>query len=317
MQKTKTGEASRREIQFARNLDWNLIKLFHEIADAQSVTQAAGHLSRKQPAMSLALRRLEERLGVVLCLRGPGGFVLTEEGRIVAELAAALTQGIRHLPERLADPSTEGVRGPLRIMQVSNLVAPALDQAIEAFHGKYPNVELIVEIAAWTDILTALLQNRTDVGMTPSHVHRADLDYDPLFTEVHRPYCGCSHALFGSLTSAPTDLAGEAFVLTGADEGEELTRFRLQHGLGRLVAGTSDHLEEVKRLVILGVGLGFLPESYAQPDVEAGRLWSVLEGQDVPSTEMYVVTNPNAPRHRARDLFIAEIRGIRGAGAKS
>jgi LysR family transcriptional regulator, transcriptional activator for bauABCD operon len=308
MAKPIRKETNRREVQFARNLDWNLLKFFHEIANAQSVTLAAEHLGRKQPALSLALRRLEERLDVVLCHRGPSGFVLTEEGRIIAEAARSFVQTIQHLPEKLADPTAAGIRGPLRVTLVSNLVAPALDQAIAAFHVKYPAVELIVEIAAWTDILAALLQHRTDVGMTPSHVQRAELRYDHLFTEIHRPYCGQSHPLFGTSLTEPGALVDWPFILTGADEGDELTRFRLKHGLGRRVAGISDHLEEVKRLAILGVGLGFLPESYAAPDVEAGRLWPVLDGDDVPQTEMYVVTDPSAPGLAARDLFIAEIR---------
>ena len=309
MAKGEGKDSSRREVQFARNFDWNLLKVFHEIAESQSVTRAAQLFSRKQPAMSLALHRLEEQLGVVLCRRGPAGFDLTEEGAIVAEASAAFTRQIRQLPRRLADPSADGLHGPLRSMLVSNLVAPALDQAIEAFHAKYPQVELIVEIAAWTDILAALKQNRTDIGMTPSQVKRAELTYHHLFTEVHRPYCGRTHRLHGSITSAPGDLAEDAFILTGADEGDELTRFRLTHGLGRHVAGISDHLEEVKRLVILGVGLGFLPESYAEPDVAAGRLWPVLDGADVPRTEMYVVSDPSAASYSARDMFIAEIIG--------
>ena len=68
-------------------------------------------------------------------------------------------------------------------------------------------------------------------------------------------------------------------MLTGADEGDELTQFRLEHGLGRNIAGMSAHLEEAKRLAILGVGLCFLPEGYAQPDVDGGRLWPLLRGR--------------------------------------
>ena len=69
----------------------------------------------------------------------------------------------------------------------------------------------------------------------------------------------------------------------------------------------SDHLEEAKRLAILGIGLCFLPEGYARPDVDAGKLWSPLVGPDVPTTNMYVVTDPSVPGHAARELFIAEI----------
>ncbi|RUU56709.1 hypothetical protein EOD04_30710, partial [Mesorhizobium sp. M2C.T.Ca.TU.009.01.2.1] len=92
-----------------------------------------------------------------------------------------------------------------------------------------------------------------------------------------------------------------------ADEGDELTQFRLEHGFGRNIAGMSDHLEEAKRLAILGVGLCFLPEGYAQTDVEAGRLWPLIAGGEVPRNDIFIVTDPQSPEHIARDLFIAEI----------
>ncbi|OHV65485.1 hypothetical protein LCM4577_29505 [Mesorhizobium sp. LCM 4577] len=292
--------------QFARNLDWNLLKFFHEIANARSVTKAAQELNRKQPALSLALRRLEERLGVTLCHRGPTGFELTEEGRILAEHCREFAGAIREIPAKLSDLKSE-IRGHLRVMLVSNLVAPALDEAIAAFHAKYPAVELIVEVAAWTEVVNSLIQHRIDVGISPSRVKRAELAYLHLFTEIHRPYCGRPHRLFGKSIADPEDLAKEAFVLTGADEGDELTQFRLEHGFGRNIAGMSDHLEEAKRLAILGIGLCFLPEGYAQTDVEAGRLWPLIAGGDVPRNDIFIVTDPQSPEHIARDLFIAEI----------
>ncbi|UCI23029.1 LysR family transcriptional regulator (plasmid) [Mesorhizobium sp. B2-1-8] len=302
----KQADATVRDLQFARNLDWNLLKFFHEIAIAHSVTKAAQELNRKQPALSLALRRLEERLGVKLCHRGPGGFELTEEGRILSESCREFTGAIREIPARLSDIKAE-IRGHLRVMLVSNLVAPPLDEAIAAFHAKYPAVELIVEVAAWTEVVNSLIQHRIDVGISPSRVKRAELAYLHLFTEVHRPYCGRPHRLFGKRVADPADLANETFVLTGADEGDELTQFRLEHGLGRNIAGMSDHLEEAKRLAVLGIGLCFLPEGYAQPDVDAGRLWPLLTGADVPRNNMFVVTDPQSPSHTARELFLAEM----------
>jgi LysR family transcriptional regulator, transcriptional activator for bauABCD operon len=300
------AERGRRELQFARNLDWNLLKFFHEIARARSVTGAAQELNRKQPALSLALRRLEEHLNVVLCRRGPSGFELTDEGEILAETCRGFAETIREIPYRLSDIKAD-IAGHLRVMLVSNLVNPTLDAALESFHAKFPGVEIIVEVAAWTDVVNALMQHKIDVGISPSRVQRAELTYHHLFTEVHRPYCGRAHTLFGKKRLTPRDLADQAFVLTGADEGDELTQFRLEHGLGRNVAGMSDHLEEAKRLAILGVGICFLPEAYAKADVDAGRLWPLLRRDKVAKTDMFVITDPNVSGHVARRLFIEEV----------
>jgi LysR family transcriptional regulator, transcriptional activator for bauABCD operon len=93
--------ARRRELQFARTLDWNLLKVFHEIVDANGLTRAAEELSRKQPAISLALRRLEDQLGVVLCRRGSTGFELTDEGRVLSGICRSILDHVREVPARI------------------------------------------------------------------------------------------------------------------------------------------------------------------------------------------------------------------------
>ena len=116
-----------------------------------------------------------------------------------------------------------------------------------------------------------------------------------------------AHPLFGKSFDDPSALASQAFVLTGADEPDVLTAYRTRHGLGLEVAGLSEHLDEAKRLTILGVGICLLPEAFAAPDVEAGRLWPLLRQADQPSTPVFVITNPRAPGKLARQLLLAEI----------
>ena len=131
-----------------------------------------------------------------MCQRGSTGFELTDEGSILAEACRGFSDTIREFPAGWRT-SRLRCRGHLRIMLVSNLVVPALDDAIAAFHASYPAVEIIVEVAAWTDVVNSLMQHRVDVGIAPSRVKRAELAYLHLFTEVHRPYCGRTHRLFG------------------------------------------------------------------------------------------------------------------------
>lgn len=292
--------------RFARDLDWNLLKVFHEIVQAGGVSSAARELQRKQPALSLALKRLESSLGVVLCRRGPAGFELSDEGRLVAELCEEMAQRVGHVPHQVAD-LTRDVRGRLRLQFISNIVNPVLDQAIAAFRARYPRVEIFVDVAAWDAVASALLRGEVDVGVAPARVPHAELRYDFLFREVHRPYCGASHPLFGRTFDDPSALSGEAFVLTGADEPDQLTKYRLRHRLGRHVAGMSEHLEEARRLTILGLGICFLPEGVAAPEVAEGRLWPLTPPSTGAAMDVFIVTNPRTGRHLARDLFLEEV----------
>jgi LysR family transcriptional regulator, transcriptional activator for bauABCD operon len=290
-------------------LDWNLLKTFSAIVEAGGVSRAAQRLGRKQPTVSFALRKLEDQFDVRLCERGPSGFELTDQGKILAEACAQLSGVVRDVPDRIENaPHT--VAGPVRIGLVSHLVNQELDKALVAFHAKYPKCEFLLEVATWHDVINALLRQEIDIGVAPQRSKRADLSYLPLFTEIHRPYCGRSHPLYGQQAPKPATLADYAFVLTGADEPEELSEFRMRFSLGRKVAGISPHLEEARRLAILGIGLCFLPELYAEADVAQGRLWPLLGKRNAIAMDIYVISNPNGAMHLSKLFFIEELRSV-------
>ena len=60
------------------DLDWNLLRSFVVIAEVKSITRAAERLNLKQPSVSNALRRLEDRIGQRLVERA-GGEILSME----------------------------------------------------------------------------------------------------------------------------------------------------------------------------------------------------------------------------------------------
>jgi len=294
--------------KFARNLDWNLFKIYMEIVRAGGITQAAQSLFKKQPTVSLALRRLEEAVGTKLCHRGPRGITLTDAGELLASSCADIQELVENLPNHIA-AANEHFSGRVRLQIISNIVNNVLDNAIVEFNKSYPHVEIDIEVVTWEIVARALLRRDIDVGIAPARFRHAVLQYDLLFNEVHRPYCGQSHHLFNQTISDPAILADEQFILTGADEPDELTRYRLRYGLGQRFVGMSEHLEEVKRLAILGAGICFLPEAYAEPDVKNGRLSPVTNCEDQPSIDIFVITNPSAPHNLAVLRFLKELWG--------
>ena len=196
---------------------------------------------------------------------------------------------------------------------ISSLVCERFDAAIARFHELHPKVEILIDITTWDSVAPALLRDDIDIGVASAETLRSDLNYDFLFDEVHGTYCGPSHALYGKTFDDPSALSGQAFVLTGADEPGVLTAYRTRHGLGLQVAGLSEHLDEAKRLTILGIGICFLPEAFAAPDVEAGRLWPLLRRAEQPCTPVFVITNQRAPCNLARQMLLAQIGVLSGA----
>ena len=296
--------------RFARNLDWNLLRTFYEIVRAGGVSKAARRTGRGQPAISMALRRLEEYAGANLCQRGPGGFDLTSDGELLSEICERMFGAVSQIPHVLADAAND-IRGRVRIQLISNLVDESIDAALGEFHRDFPNVELFVSVATWDVIQRSVIKNEVEIGIAPVTLRTPSLHYEVLYQEVYRPYCGRTHPLFGAMVDDPADLADYSFILTGADEPEQQTKFRQQYDLGRRVAGLSEHLEEARRLTILGVGLCFLPVAFVAREVADGKLRPVLAPGNEPKSDIFVISNPTAPSHRARTLTLEYLRRFR------
>ncbi|MDZ7748857.1 MAG: LysR family transcriptional regulator [Halofilum sp. (in: g-proteobacteria)] len=224
------------EQYFRRQLDWNLLKTFQEIVAAGGISRASHELSRKQPAISLALRRLEERLGVRLCERGPRGFTLTAEGEAAAEICDEIGQLVSLLPERVAATGEE-LRGRVRIRLISSVQTPALDQALERFHRRYPSVEIELGIGPWKGSRKTCSTASSMPASAPCGSSTPASSTTCCSARYSGSTCGPTHPLFGKTVTDLSRLVNERFVVKGPGEPDEIMRFRLRHGLGRNAVG--------------------------------------------------------------------------------
>ena len=107
-----------------------------------------------------------------------------------------------------------------------------------------------IEVVPWEEVTRRLTRQFADVGIAPARFLDADFRYTLLYSEPIRLYCGRVHPLHGRKFTRPEDLAAEGLILTGGDEPDVISRYRLQHGLGRVVSGQPAHLDEAKRLTL-------------------------------------------------------------------
>lgn len=292
--------------KFCLDLDWNLLKIFHSIVDANGVSSAANALWRKQSTISLALQRLERNVGKKLCRRGPAGFALTEEGRILYECVSEVFAKVNRIPDSLDNASQE-LRGRLHLRTISNFVSTKFDKLLMSYKTRCPLVELHIEVAPWEAISLAVLRGEVDVGIAPVHVQYPELNYELMTREMHLMYCGKRHHLFGKTLEHVGELAQEPLILTGADEPDSLTYYRIRNGLGKRVAATTPNLEEAKRLAILGFGICLLPDRMVAADVKNGLLWPLTSKSLGSGCDVYAITNKHSPRRLVVDFFMEEV----------
>ncbi|MEE4453658.1 LysR family transcriptional regulator [Novosphingobium resinovorum] len=292
--------------KFARRVDWNLLRTFVDIVRAGGIGAAARQLNKQQPSISAALKRLEEHVGAVLLHRSATGVEMTAAGKAMMALCEDMLESARLMPHQVAQ-AAKRVEGAVRIQIVSAIVSAEFDEAIASFHRRNPEIHIEIRVSPWRQVLDALEDGEVEVGIGYDSAVRAGLVYEPLFVERQQLYCARSHPLFGYRIGQPRELKGEGFVLAGDDEIETITHWRRRYGLGSRMTGLADDVNEARRLIVSGVGIGFLPTPAVRDEVARGVLWPLLYADLEPSYEIYLLARAEPARDTATQLFIDEV----------
>lgn len=296
--------------RIARELDWNLLRTFVVLAESHSVTDAANRLGLRQPSVSAALKKLEDRIGRKLLDRSPGHFALTDAGRLLYREAVEINGSVLRLSTLMRE-LTDEVQGNVRITVASHVVSPLLDNALARFHAKHPKATLSIEVFSSADAIAEVTAKRASFAVCLVKDHNPKLEYRRLFREFFGLFCGPPHPLFGKPDLSLRDLAGHSSVSFETDRLQDVlkpvTVMRAQAELGQKITGISSHLEEVRRMIVAGLGIGPLPLHVAARDVRDGLLWQIPPYEGLPAIDVHVVWNQAAVKNRAEDLLLQEI----------
>ena len=297
--------------RLARDLDWNLLRVFIALAEAGSVTGAAERLSLKQPSVSAALKRLESRVGTRLIDRARGHFALTAAGNRMLAEAEEVRAAILRMADRIAQVDGQ-VTGTVTIALASHVVSPVFDRVLARFHADHPAATVTLEVMASRDALALVAARRASLAICLVSTGPPGLHTVPLYRESFGLFCGRPHPLFGRCDLAEADLAGLATVTFQTDrigdvlEGVASLRRRL--GIGDRVVGSSANLEEVRRMIELGIGIGPLPLHVVAPDVAQGRLWQLPPYRNLPSVDVHLCHNPGLRMNPAEAALLARLQ---------
>ncbi len=292
--------------KFASRVDWNLMRTFVEIVRAGGIGAAARQLNRQQPSISAALKRLEDHVGVTLLNRTATGVEMTAAGHAMLALCEDMLESARLMPHHIAQ-ATKRVEGFVRIQVISGLVSTVFDEAIASFHRRNPAIHIEIRVSPWRQVLDALEQGEAEIGVGYDGGVRGSLMYEPLFVEQQQLYCSRTNPYFGYRVSRLGELKDQGFVVTGDDEFEVITHLRRRYRLGTNVSGLAEDINEARRLIVQGVGIGFLPILAAEAEVAKGTLWPMLHADFEPAYDIYLMSRSEPARDTATQLFWDEV----------
>lgn len=144
------------------DINIELYKIFYIVAKNNHMTKASEELHISQPAVSKAIKKLEEQLGGTLFLRSNKGMELTEEGKMFYEYVKGAMELINNAENEFT-AFKDLSKGEIKIGCSTTLTKIILLDALKEFHQKYPNININITNDLTSNLIKDLKLGKLDL----------------------------------------------------------------------------------------------------------------------------------------------------------
>ena len=268
-----------------------------------------------QPTLSVAIKKLEDELGVIIFERGGTEISMTPLGaQIVAQAERVLEQtaAIKELSKQNKDP----LAGQFRLGIIYTVAPYLLPALVKTMIETVPQMPLILQEQFTLRLLEMLRQGELDAAIMAVPFNDNGLMVQPLYDEPFVVALPKHHAWAGRASITSDELKTETMLLLGnghcfrdqvLEVCPEMSRFATgSDGIARTFEGSS--LETIRHMVASGIGITVLPRA-SVPDVQAtdGMLRYVPLAPPVPSRRVVIAWRKSFTRRSAIEAICSAV----------
>jgi LysR family hydrogen peroxide-inducible transcriptional activator len=268
--------------------------------------RAADKCNVSQPTLSIAVKKLEDELGVALFERSSGDIRCTPIGvQVVAQAERALAESAR--VTEIAAAGKDPLAGPLRlgvIYTIGPWLLPALVPRVKALA---PQMPLFIAEGYTENLLERLKSCELDVLVLALPVEEPGLVAQPVYDEAFRTLVPVAHPWAKIKSLRPEQLLDEPLLMLGAgncfrDQVLDLCTRASQGESPQVLEGSS--LETIRHMVSSGVGVTVMPASSVDGIPADDPLLRVKRfTEPSPTRRVGLVWRSSFPRHKAIDVM--------------
>ena len=253
-------------------MDFENIKTFLAVWRQKSFSRAGDQLGITQSAVSAQIRSLEKEIGEPLFDRKGGKVTFTAAGRVFEPFAERTVDSQRHILMMIAE-QRRSPRGEISLSAQETTSLYVLPDIFVAFQRQYPKVGLRIVRTERTRTLDALLNRECDFGVVSLPLVDSRFTIETLHRDELVLTVPVGHALTHISNPTAKDLAKHRFLLpkTGRQRERLLNLFRMQDVYPKAIMDVESS-ELMKRFVVAGLAIGFLPRVMIANELATGSI---------------------------------------------
>ncbi len=281
---------------------------FLAVAADRSFSAAARRLHRTQPAISQAVRRIEDELGERLFDRSSRDGTLTEAGRLLQDYAQRLL-GLAS-EAQTAIKELQQVRRGRVIVGANEAAVHTLLPHIERFATLHPNVAIEVRRVPSRQIAAAVLDRSIDFGVLTFQPADRGVQTIGLGADEIVLLTSPSHPLVGRRRVTLEEI-GKQVVIAHNDPSPARDRVLRAYERRRTsinIQISLPSLDGIKRAVEMGIGVALLPRRCALTEIARGHLAATRVPELGAVRQVRLVFRKTGERSRAAETFLEIVR---------
>jgi DNA-binding transcriptional LysR family regulator len=288
-------------------MDTRQLAAFCAVVEKSSFSQAAQKLGVTQPAVSLQVRALEERLGQTLLDRSGRKVEPTEAGLRLYRSAQRMLALEEQLYEDVSADTGE-LQGSLEIGASTGPGAHLVPLLLCEFQRDHPGLHVALSIWDTQTVSDKVATRQLELGVVGALRRNRSLEFEPLVRDEIVLAVPAGHPAAGGTISVE-DLRGESIIAMQEGAGvrqvvdEEFRKagLRVRELDPKLELGLQ---ESVKSAVAAGFGVTFISRTAIEGELASGALATARVAGLEPARQIYVVRAKGRPQTRAAAAFL-------------
>ncbi|MET0066430.1 MAG: LysR substrate-binding domain-containing protein [Candidatus Thiodiazotropha sp.] len=299
----------------------NELRYIVAVAQKRHFGHAAEACFVSQPTLSVAVKKLEEELGVGLFERGQGEVSLTAAGeRIVAQAQRVLEEA--GMIRQLANQSEDQLAGPLRVGAIPTVGPYLFPSLIPILHHRAPGMSLVIREQVTSVLTEQLKQGELDVVVVSLPYDEPGIMTRPLYNESFSVLLPNQHPLAAHEQIEVSQLEREEVLLLGhghcfREQVKKICPGCLHTANGDTIKKSLEggSLETICYMVASGIGISVIPDSAVGGQHSC---WDLLTTRPIagkpPQRRIALAWRKSFPRPQAVELFADSVNAspVRG-----